>query len=221
MRDSINIELFPCSGGMALGFRRAGIEFDMAIDFDPCAIASYEANLGHRPLQMDVRDFLRLLQAGWRPAKRIGLLVADPPCTPWSRAGKRKGQADERDMLAETMAIIELLMPERWVIANMPGLDDSSHWDKVVKPVIGATAVRLGYCVDYASLNAAKLRRAADAGASVLVCPQGRYRVHPLAGADARRSEKDGVDDAAGRRGPRAMGDVSGCAIAPAARRAR
>ncbi|KKN45909.1 hypothetical protein LCGC14_0678560 [marine sediment metagenome] len=151
----MNIELFPCSGGMALGFRRAGIEFDLAIDFDPCAVDSYAANLGHRPLQMDVRDFLRLLEDGWRPAKRLELLVADPPCTPWSRAGKCKGQDDERDMLGETMQIIELLMPQRWVIANVPGLDDATHWDKVVKPVIGEAAVRLGYCVDYASLNAA------------------------------------------------------------------
>jgi site-specific DNA-cytosine methylase len=151
----VNVELFGCSGGMALGFRRAGVEFDMVIDADPHAVASYEANLGHRPTQVDVRDFLRSLQDGWRPAERVGLLVADPPCTPWSRAGKRKGQADERDMLATTMGVIELLLPECWMIANVPGLDDSSHWDSVVKPVIGETAARLGYCVDYASLNAA------------------------------------------------------------------
>lgn len=151
----MNVELFGCSGGMALGFRRAGVEFDLVIDADPHAVASYEANLGHRPTQVDVRDFLLSLQDGWRPAEQVRLLVADPPCTPWSRAGKRKGQADERDMLATTMAVIELLLPECWMIANVPGLDDSSHWDTVVKPVIGETAARLGYCVDYASLNAA------------------------------------------------------------------
>ena len=27
----INLELFSCAGGMALGFRRAGIEFDIGI----------------------------------------------------------------------------------------------------------------------------------------------------------------------------------------------
>lgn len=151
----MNVELFGCSGGMALGFRRAGVEFDLVIDADPYAVASYEANLGHRPMQTDVRDFLGSLRDGWRPAEEVRLLVADPPCTPWSRAGKRKGQADERDMLATTMEVIELLLPDCWMIANVPGLDDSSHWDSVVKPVIGETAARLGYCVDYASLNAA------------------------------------------------------------------
>lgn len=30
----MNIELFSCSGGMAEGFRRAGIEFDLVFDKD-------------------------------------------------------------------------------------------------------------------------------------------------------------------------------------------
>lgn len=155
----MNVELFGCSGGMALGFRQAGIEFHVVVDASEHACRSYRQNLGRRPRQMDARDFLEKLKRGWRPyGKRwsgCDLLVADPPCTPWSRAGKRLGQDDERDMLAVTMSIIEVLRPARWVIANVPGLDDAGHWDSVVKPVIGHTAVRLGYCVDYASLNAA------------------------------------------------------------------
>ena len=58
------IEICCCSGGMALGFRRAGIEFALAFDKDPEAVASYEANLGRRPIQIDVADLLRLLRAG-------------------------------------------------------------------------------------------------------------------------------------------------------------
>ena len=152
----MNLELFPCSGGVALGFRRAGIEFDLAIDADPDACASYEANLGHRPVQMDARDFLRLVRdGGWRPKTRIELFVADPPCTPYSRAGKRLGPADERDMLGVTVELIDLLRPVAWVIANVPGLDDADQWEAVVKPVIGGMAQRAGYCVDYASMDAA------------------------------------------------------------------
>src|SRR5689334_10645185 len=93
------LEIFCCAGGMAEGFRRAGIEFSVAVDANPDACTSYEHNLGRRPIQMDVRDLLRLHGVGWRPVERLDLLVADPPCTPWSRAGKRKGLDDERDML--------------------------------------------------------------------------------------------------------------------------
>jgi site-specific DNA-cytosine methylase len=73
------IELFSCSGGMAEGLRRAGIHVTTAIDFDENACASYEKNLGERPIRMDVRDLLRL---AWSPAERIDLFVADPPCFP-------------------------------------------------------------------------------------------------------------------------------------------
>jgi len=91
--------------------------------------------------------------AGWSPGGELDLLVADPPCTPWSRAGKRLGLDDERDMLRETCELIRHLRPRHFLIGNVPGLDD--------KPALGAlrrtigSLARLGYCVDYARLDAA------------------------------------------------------------------
>lgn len=79
----MNIELFPCAGGMAEGFRRAGITFDYAFDYSEDAVASYEYNLGHRPVRMDVNDLLRMVEGGWRPGgDPIDFLCADPPCFP-------------------------------------------------------------------------------------------------------------------------------------------
>ncbi|MDI7268729.1 MAG: DNA cytosine methyltransferase [Myxococcota bacterium] len=150
----MNLELFCCSGGMAEGFRRAGIAFDLAFDANPDACASYEANLGHRPVQMDVRDLLRMARAGWRPEGGVGLLVADPPCTPWSCAGKREGTADPRDMLRETAALIAELRPRAYMIGNVPGLDTLSNLP-VVQEVIGGLS-KHGYCTaDHARLDAA------------------------------------------------------------------
>lgn len=147
------VELFPCSGGMAEGARRAGVTISMAFDWSVDACASYEANHGHRPIQIDVMDLLRMVRAGWRPPP-IDLLIADPPCTPWSRAGKRLGTADERDMLGTTIALIELLRPRAYLLANVPGLDDAPNWP-VVQETIGGLA-RVGYCVvDFARLDAA------------------------------------------------------------------
>ena len=150
----MNLELFPCSGGMAEGFRRAGITFDLAIDYSVDACDSYEKNLGHRPVHMDVNDFARMVRAGWRSPSGVDLLVADPPCTPWSRAGKRQGIADERDCLRVTAELITLLRPRAYLIGNVPGLQDATQWH-VVQEVIGGL-VRHGYCVaDYAQLDAA------------------------------------------------------------------
>jgi len=136
---------------MAEGFRRAGITFDLAFDFSADACRSYEANLGHRPVQMDVRDLLRMVRAG-ASLGPVDLFVADPPCTPWSRAGKRRGLEDEHDMLRETCELIALVRPTCWLIGNVPGLDDATNGN-AVEQTIGALS-RKGYEVDYAKLNA-------------------------------------------------------------------
>ena len=146
-----SLEIFSCLGGMALGFRRAGVNFELAVDMDPNACDSYEANLGHRPLEVNARKLLRhkASRGPW------DFVVADPPCTPWSRAGKRKGLKDQRDMLRATIGILDVLRPTCWLIGNIPGLDDSNNWETVVKPVLGAWAWRSGYCVDYGKFNCA------------------------------------------------------------------
>lgn len=149
----MNLEIFSCAGGMAEGFRRAGILFDMVVDFSEDACESYERNIGHKPIRMDARDLLRMVRAGWRPpAPGLDLLVADPPCTPWSRAGKREGLEDERDMLADTCELIRLLEPRWWVIGNVPGLDDSTNAG-AIKKTIGKLS--RWWCVDYRRLDAA------------------------------------------------------------------
>jgi DNA-cytosine methyltransferase len=150
---TFNVEMFACSGGMAEGFRRAGVHFGLVIDHDPNACASYEHNLGHRPIRIDVRDFLRLVRTGYM-LPSIDLLVADPPCTPWSNAGKRQGLDDERDCLRETIEIIRLLRPRTYLIGNVPGLETEPN-RKAVHDTIGSL-VRDGYCVaDAAILDAA------------------------------------------------------------------
>ncbi len=153
-KDYMDIEIFPCAGGMGEGFRRAGIVFDLMIEIEENHCSSYEANLGHRPTQMDARSFLELLEMGWRPPKPVRLLVADPPCTPWSRAGKRLGQNDPRDMLDGTCRIISILKPQAYLIGNVPGLDDGPNLD-IVQSTIGELS-RHGYCsADFARLDAA------------------------------------------------------------------
>lgn len=125
----------------------------MAFDRDPDACDSYEKNIGLRPIQIDVRDLLRMARAGWSPGP-VDLLIADPPCAPWSRAGKMRGLDDDRDVLRETAELIALLRPRAYLIGNIPGLQDASSWH-VVQQVIGGLS-KHGYCAaDFATLDAA------------------------------------------------------------------
>lgn len=147
------IELFSCAGGMAEGFRRAGIEFSMAFDRDPDACASYAANLGCEPVQVDIHDLAHLARYGWTPGP-LDLLVADPPCTPYSQAGKRRGFDDERDGLVATRDLILFWRPRAYLIGNVPGLDDARFLPELRELL--APLADVGYCVaDYANLDAA------------------------------------------------------------------
>jgi DNA-cytosine methyltransferase len=160
----MNIEIFCCSGGMAEGFRRAGITFDLAFDWSKDACDSYAKNLGHRPIQMDVHDLVRMVGAlvhghahvPWAGGTLwdVDLLVADPPCTPWSRAGKRQGLADPKDMIGPTFELIRLLRPKAFLIGNVPGLDDDKNWNVMTERL--QPFHKLGYCVaDFLRLDAA------------------------------------------------------------------
>lgn len=154
------VELFSCAGGLAEGFRRAGLCPDLAIDFDPDACGSYAANLGRAPVRLDVRELLRFVTElhGWID---IDLLLADPPCAPWSRAGARRGLSDSRDVLQETCALIATFQPRAWLLGNIPGLDDGPNLPTVQKVIgalgcfAGGTAPTRGYCIDFATLDAA------------------------------------------------------------------
>lgn len=192
------IELFCCAGGMAEGFRRAGIEFELAFDADPNACDSYAANLGHRPVRVDVHDLVRLARAGWRPD--VWLLVADPPCTPWSSGGKRQGLDDPRDCMRPTIELIRLLRPLCYLIGNVPGLEHAPN-AKALESTIG-TLTRDGYCTaDFVVLDAA------DFGV-----PQ--HRVRPF-WFGHRRGTPCLTWPARTHGPPTTMGDLPGCELAP------
>ena len=144
------VELFSCAGGMAEGFRRAGIDFEASYDRNPDACASYARNLGHAPTCVDVNDLL-LTEL---PNPPLDLLVADPPCTPWSRAGNRRGLDDPRDCLLATRDLILAWRPQAYLIGNVPGLDDNGNLP--VLRELFAPLSKAGYCVvDFVRLDAA------------------------------------------------------------------
>ncbi len=149
----IAIEIFAGAGALAAGFRKAGIEFAWSLDNDPNACATYEANLGRRPVQLEVRDLLEVVKLGFR-LPGLHLLVADPPCTPYSRAGKKKTTGDPRDRLLEVIELIRLLRPAAYLVGNLPGLEDAPNLGLVQRTF--GSLIREGYCVaDFANLDAA------------------------------------------------------------------
>ena len=56
----------------------------------------------------------------WRG--RVDVVTAGFPCQPFSVAGKRKGELDERNMWPDTYRIIREVQPEFLLLENVPGL---------------------------------------------------------------------------------------------------
>ena len=137
------LDLFCGAGGLSLGFWACG--FDVrGIDYSADAVRTYALNMGDA-------DCADLTQVSGLP--RADVIVAGPPCQPWSRAGKRLGEQDERDGLAITMQAVQRMMPLAAVIENVPELARAGrrrHLDD-----FKAELVSLEYAVSEHILNAA------------------------------------------------------------------
>ena len=106
------LDLFCGAGGLSLGFRACG--FDVrGIDSCKDAVKTYSANLG----RAECKD---LFGSTYFPAADV--VIAGPPCQPWSRAGKGKGGEDERDGLSIILDAVRSIRPLAVVVENVPDL---------------------------------------------------------------------------------------------------
>jgi len=126
--------LLPCGGIDAPGWaaRALGLNFDVVgyYDTDP-QYAAYMANVGVDPSRVHVGkergDFARLALSH---VPQCNLLVAGPPCPPFSRSGKHQGFEDDRShVFFHIMAVIghcATTQPEFscFVIENVAGMLD-------------------------------------------------------------------------------------------------
>ena len=145
------LDLFSGIGGFSLGLERAGME---TVAF--CEIEDYPRKVLKKhwpdvPIYEDIRELTsERLKADGITAD---LICGGYPCQPFSTAGKRQGEGDDRHLWPEMYRLIKTLRP-RWVIAEnvaghiSMGLDavlsdleaeDYAWWPFVI-PACGANA---------------------------------------------------------------------------------
>lgn len=126
---------FSCGGGSSMGYKLAGYDVIGNCEIDPRMMAVYKANLNPKyPYLMDVRDFLNQKSL---PDELYSLDILDgsPPCSVFSKAGKREkgwniekvfreGQARQRldDLFFWFIDIAEKLKPKIVIAENVAGL---------------------------------------------------------------------------------------------------
>jgi DNA (cytosine-5)-methyltransferase 1 len=122
----VAIELFCGCGGMSTGFLDAGIRVAAGFDIDRRAVEAYRYNHEYRGslgFEADVArlsgtDILR--NAG---IDRVDVLLAGPPCQPFSIVGKRRGREDERaNLITDFVRLLRELRPRAFVFENVPNL---------------------------------------------------------------------------------------------------
>lgn len=135
--------------------------------------------------------------AGWgRWAGRVDCLVAGFPCQPWSAAGKREGEGDERWLWPGIFRVIQETEPWFCFLENVPGLVSGGG----LEPIL-ADLASIGFDAEWVAI------RAADVGANherervfILAYRAGDGRWCELATRAARgwRSQSGGAGEAVG-----------------------
>lgn len=139
------LDLFSGIGGFSLGLERAGMRTVAFCEIDPYCRAVLRKHWPDVPIFEDVCT-LRGEDVG-----PVDVVCGGFPCQPWSTAGKRGGEADDRDLWPEMRRVIETCGP-RWVLGeNVPGLDDPRYMglDRVLSDLEA-----LGYAAGTAEIPA-------------------------------------------------------------------
>lgn len=109
------MDLFAGAGGLTLGFTRAGFEPVFAVELEPAAASTYEANFGSHvycgPIE-DVGEF-----------SAAHVIVGGPPCQGFSPLGRDRdptSRAAMNSLWEHYVRAVRQVRPEVFVVENVP-----------------------------------------------------------------------------------------------------
>lgn len=164
------IDLFAGCGGISLGFHLVGARIVAAVEIDPAAAASHQANFANEDYRLfgDIRalaprELVRHLRES-DPKLAADIIVGGPPCQPFSRIGRAKLRQIAQDpnahltddrvtLYTHFLAAVEELQPLAFVMENVKDIGNFSR--RNVAEEIALEAEGMGYVTRYALLNAA------------------------------------------------------------------
>jgi DNA (cytosine-5)-methyltransferase 1 len=121
------IDLFAGCGGLTSGLRAAGFNVLAAVECDPDAAATYNANHpGVELYQNDIRltSPKRLLRALNLPkGESLDLIAGCPPCQGFTRLTRSRGRRDRRNgLVRQFLRFVQVIKPKACMLENVPGL---------------------------------------------------------------------------------------------------
>jgi DNA (cytosine-5)-methyltransferase 1 len=148
----ISFEICSGAGGQALGLEQAGFAHAALIEIDAHCCATLRANRPQWPVfgggkEGDVSQFDASPYRG-----QIDLLAGGIPCPPFSVAGKKLGELDERNLFPDTIRLVDEIRPRAVMVENVPGLLSSEF--EQYRQRIKSRLKKLGYETFWERLNA-------------------------------------------------------------------
>jgi DNA (cytosine-5)-methyltransferase 1 len=108
------IDLFSGIGGFSLAARWCDIETIQFVENNDFCIRVLEKNFPNIPIHRDIKDF--------NFYDSVDILTGGFPCQPFSVAGKKKGEKDDRYLWPEMFRIIKQCKPKFIIAENVPGI---------------------------------------------------------------------------------------------------
>lgn len=136
------LELFAGCGAMGLGFKQAGFEAVLAVEWDKAACDTIRANITPRVAQCAVEEVEKF--------PRADVVIGGPPCQGFSNLGEQVPFDPRRQLWRQFLRAVEEADPVAFVMENVPPILSSQEYVEIRR-----TAERLGFRVDAWVLNAA------------------------------------------------------------------
>ena len=136
-----HVDLFSGIGGFALAAHANGIRTVQFVEVDARCRDFLSRAWPGVSIHDDIRTFhcgeangTRLHQNGIRAERAPFLLTAGVPCQPASRAGKQRGEADDRWLWPEAIRVLRETSPAWCLFENPPGIGDL-EFDRILSGV--------------------------------------------------------------------------------------
>jgi DNA (cytosine-5)-methyltransferase 1 len=163
------ISLFTGAGGLDLGCEAAGFMTVAAVENDPVARQTLEANketwmpcLGSDTILDDIVDLdpAELLERANLNVADAGLVHGGPPCTPFSKSGywlayKRAGEDPKASLLDNFVDVVKVVRPKAFLMENVFALGYRNQNRPVFERFVQRITQEAGYSFDRDVLIAA------------------------------------------------------------------
>jgi DNA (cytosine-5)-methyltransferase 1 len=144
------IDLFSGAGGLTLGFTDAfGHCFEpvWAIDHEPCAVRTYNANFGEHCIEGDIND---ILESSEHIVPLADVVIGGPPCQGFSLLNRNRIGDPRKELWRPFMEIVEKSGACLFLMENVPQLLSSPQHAKIKEQ-----ASQMGFWTTAAVLTAA------------------------------------------------------------------